>query len=171
MLPSFTWHQFLMLSMIFTAIWYSGMILFFYRNKWLNRWMPSKTGQPTKEPLPHKWDQEVEVLTPEESPVGKASQPDGLSTLSAADFRFAPPQEDRELQQSTIPDVLEELKDIFTWLQKEDGTKQDFFHRWNELKAAFPKILASERKLEIQNFIIEHAPFFLNQEELERIWY
>jgi len=178
MAQQFTWQQFLIAALVFSFIWYAGVILIFYRKE-LKAFLGRKEKNETdKKPLPHRWEKGVDKLEDkeEESLLGKAKMPEGISIVSTADFSFATDtskriQGDKNEQIGLVPDVLEDIKNVFLLLVKEDGNKKDFFKLMAEINKSYPKIASNPNIGRINEFISEHAPFHLSKEELENLWY
>ncbi|MES2827711.1 MAG: hypothetical protein V4687_06145 [Bacteroidota bacterium] len=172
MLQHFTWQQFLVASMVLSLIWYLGVILIYYRTEFL-RFLKRDGTSSSSEKLPHKWEKNVDVLQ-EESPgdelMGKAKLPDGLSSVTAGSFGFAPSEKDKADQIGLIPDLLQEIKEVFALLEKEDGTKNDFLNLMEVVKANYPKVGSHPNIGRINQFISDHAPFHISNEELENLW-
>ena len=129
MLAQFTWQEFWLAILLLTLLWYSGIILFYYRKE-LNLFFSK--GSNLKEPLPHRWSDRVEEPTqkPEEHHIllGASKPAVGTSTVSMGQISFGQDENAKSEQLGLIPDVLQELKEIFSILEKEDGNKQDFFN-------------------------------------------
>jgi hypothetical protein len=53
---------------------------------------------------------------------------------------------------------------------KEDGSKEDFLSLFVMIRNKYPKVATSSLLPELNDFIREHAPFALNEEELESLW-
>jgi hypothetical protein len=173
MLQQFTWQQFLVASMVLSLIWYAGIILFFYRTEVFGFF--SRAGsERSLEPLPHRWERGVEVLENENLPVnelmGKSKLPEGMSTVAMGSFGFVQTDGEREEQIGLVPDVLQEIKEIFGIIEKEDGSKRDFFNLMEMVREKFPQIGSNPNIPRINQFISEHAPFHLSAEELENLW-
>ncbi len=171
MLQTFTWPQFLLASLILSLLWYAGIALLYYRDE-LKDFFNSKTqGHPPKEPLPHHWDEDYETTKEEEDDlVGKPAVPEGLSSASMSEFSFVGNEDKKEEQLGLVPDILEELKTLFSILEKEDGNKADFISLFGLVKAKYPKAKESSNLEAINQYIREHAPFLLSGEELDNLW-
>lgn len=172
MLQQFTWQQFLVASMVLSLIWYLGVILIFYRTEFL-RFLKRDGISSTSEKLPHRWENKVDVLQEElqeDELMGKAKLPDGLSSVTAGSFGFTSSEKDKADQVGLIPDVLQEIKEVFALLEKEDGTKSDFINLMEVVKENYPKIGSHPNIGRINQFISDHAPFHLSSEELENLW-
>jgi hypothetical protein len=178
MLQHFTWQQFLVAALVLSIIWYTVVILLFYRQRikdYLNG--KNKNGNPP-EPLGHAWDEEFEEepLRDEADLMGKSALPEGMTRLSMAQFGFAPRvgdedlDESRERQQSVVPDVLEELKSIFHTLETQQGTKQDFISLFGLVSAKYPNIKGTANQLALNDYIRENVLFPISDEELDNLW-
>lgn len=171
MLAQFTWQEFWLAILLLTLLWYSGIIIFYYRKE-LNSFF-SKGSNP-KEPFPHRWSDRVEepVQKPEEHDglLGVSKPAVGTSTVSMGQISFGKDENGKSEQLGLIPDVLQELKEIFSILEKEDGNKQDFFNMMEMVRAKYGQIGSNPRIVQINQFITEHAPFHISKEELENLW-
>ena len=171
MLAQFTWQEFWLAILLLTLLWYSGIILIYYRKE-LNLFF-SKGSNP-KEPLPHRWADRVEEPTQKteehQGLLGASKPAEGTSTVSMGQISFGQDENAKSDQLGLIPDVLQELKEIFSILEKEDGNKQDFFNMMEMVRAKYGQIGSNPRIVQINQFIAEHAPFHLSKEELENLW-
>eukprot|EP00388_Colpodella_angusta_P017052 GDKJ01042237.1.p1 GENE.GDKJ01042237.1~~GDKJ01042237.1.p1 ORF type:complete len:173 (+),score=3.35 GDKJ01042237.1:120-638(+) len=171
MLAQFTWQEFWLAILLLTLIWYSGIILFYYR-KDFNSFF-SKGSNP-KEPPGRRLADRVEepVHKPEEHDglLGASRPAEGTSTVSMGQISFGQDENSKSEQLGLIPDVLQELKGIFSVLEKEDGNKQDFFNMMEMVRVKYGQIGSNPRIVHINQFIGEHAPFHLSKEELENLW-
>lgn len=173
MLQQFTWQQFLVASMVLSLIWYVFVILIFYRTEFLGLFGRKEINQ-SAERLPHHWEKDVEALQDENQQtnelMGKARLPDGMATVSMGGFGFAQTEQERETQIGLVPDVLQEIKEIFAIIEKEDGSKKDFLNLMEMVREKFPRIGSNPNIARINQFIGEHAPFHLSADELENLW-
>jgi len=193
MLQHFTWHQFLLAALILSLIWYTGVILLFYRSS-LKDLLTDRAKRPiSPEPLKHSWEEdfeEQESAIDEDEFMGKAAVPEGLSTLSMADFGFAPKVDPVSNEQVTgqrahfdqrdedawltqlglIPDLLEELKSIFYILQKEQGTKDDFISLFALISSKYSHIRNSSNQQALNDYIRENLSFEISDQELNKLW-
>ncbi len=172
MLQQFTWQQFLVAAMVLSLIWYAGVILLYYRTEFLG--FLGRTENIRPEPLPHRWETGVEVLEdeiPKENELmGKPKLPEGMSSIGMGSFGFVQTEDERETKVGLVPDVLQEIKEIFGIIEKEDGSKKDFFDLMEMVRQKFPKIGSNPNIVRINQFITEHAPFHLSADELENLW-
>lgn len=163
-----TWHQFLVAALVLTLIWYAGVILIFYRKELMAFLSRQKSPKAKREPLPHRWDEDTLTEEAENDLLGKPALPEGMSISTMDEISFAENQ--KESQLGEIPDVLEELKSVFSILAKEDGNKSDFFSLMKLVKAKYPRIGFHPNIDSINAYIREHAPFLLTEEELDNLW-
>lgn len=174
MLQQFTWQQFLVAAMVFSLVWYAAVFLLFYRKEiraFFNRDQPEKAVKGPDDRLPHRWENEIEELSPEDDElIGKTKLPEGMSSVSMAGVNFIPDDQAKQQQIGLVPDVLEEIKVIFGTLEKEDGSKRDFFNLMEMVREKYPKIGSHPSIPRINGFIAENAPFHLSAEELENLW-
>lgn len=176
-LQEFTWQQFLVAAMVLSALWVLGV--------WLVCWRPlSAGGVKAGEALPHSWQDEVdEFNTVDDGLMGKPAQEHGVSVLEADEFSFAPVEEPGEREKRYEPgkrgveallgelaDAQEEIKGIARIMEKEDGSKEDFFAMFELIKDKYPGLSSSELLGELNDFISEQVPFFLSEQELDSLW-
>jgi len=173
---SFTWQQFLVAALVLASVWYLIVLPLLYR-KQLKEWLDHKRRKPTIEPLRREWDEELEDeprLEQEDDLIGKSKLPEGMSRLDMNMFGFAPDALDevdsRELQQSLVPDVIEELKSIFRILDKEQGTKEDFLSLVALVKAKYRAIRDTPNERALNEYIRENALFPISDDELTNLW-
>lgn len=174
MIQQFSWQQFMVAAGAVTLLWYIGVILVFYRTE-LNAFLGGKPLNGKSEPLPHRWEKDVETLDQEnneetEELIGKPKLPEGMSVVSMEQISFAQSDDAKQQQIGLVPDVLQELKSVFSTLSKQDGNKKDFLVMMEMVRQNFPAIASNPNIGKINAFISEHAPFHLSQEELENLW-
>ena len=195
MLKHFTWQQFLVAALVLSIIWYTVIILLFYRHRVQDYLSGKNKDNNPPEPLGHAWDEdfEDEPLDDENDLMGKSVLPEGMTRLSMAQFGFAPrisdtateqeagesldttvEQEDadevRERQQSVVPDVLEELKSIFHILETQQGTKQDFISLFGLVSTKYRSIKGTANQQALNDYIRENVLFPISDEELDNLW-
>ncbi|MGY4383927.1 hypothetical protein ACVWYN_000953 [Pedobacter sp. UYP24] len=172
MLAQFTWQAFLIATLVLTLVWYAAVILIFYREK-LN-WLLSGKLPQKPEALSHRWDNGVETLEEEqyseEALMGKPKIPEGTSNVSMGNIGFVADADEKTQQLGLVPDVLQELKEVFSILEKEDGNKKDFFNLMEVVREKYGQIGSNPNIGRINEFIAAHAPFHLSSEELENLW-
>lgn len=173
---SFTWQQFLVAALVLASVWYLIVLPLLYR-KQLKEWLDYRRRKSTIEPLRREWDEELEDesrLEQEDDLIGKSKLPVGMSRLDMNMFGFAPDTRDevdgRELQQSLVPDVIEELKSIFRILDKEQGTKEDFLSLFALIKARYNAIRDTPSERALNEYIRENVLFPISDDELTNLW-
>lgn len=198
MLQQFSWQQFWITIGVFGLLWYVVVVLLFYRRELRSflsggGWRADGSGGPvasgTAAALPHRWQKGVqdisgsdlplqEGLNPEDDLMGRSRLPEGMSSVSMGEVSFFsgeegsfdPGSRDVEQQQGLVPDVLQDIKEVFGILAKEDGTKRDFFRLMETVRLSYPGLSAHPALRRINGFIAEHASFHLSAEELEDLW-
>jgi len=169
-LKSFTWQHFIVATLVLGIIWYVGIWLW-YRRKGKK---PIDTEN-SSTPLPHRWQKQVDELSPQDDLIGQPTLEPGVQIVEAADFSFADKSDttglaDKSHQLGLVPDVLGEIKSICAILEQKDGNKEDFFAMFEMVKVKYPKIIGYPTTSELNQFIREHVPFHLSDEELEGLW-
>lgn len=173
MLEQFTWQQFLLAALVLILLWYAGIILLYYRSD-ISKFKP-KRRQENK-----RYEREKEELKeePEEDNlIGSIREPDGVTTSGMEELRFAPRAEDRndpdshrDTQIGAVPDVLEELKKIFSILEKEGGTKEDFISLFALVASKYPQIKGTPSQQALGDHIRNNLLFPISDEELDNLW-
>ena len=103
--------------------------------------------------------------------MGKSRMPEGMTTVSMDEISFAGFSDNElEKQQGLVPDVLEDIKQVFGILVKEDGNNRDFFRLMESVSAAYPGLSTHPALRRINAYISDHASFQLTAEELEHLW-
>jgi len=176
MFQEFTWQQFLVAAVVLSALWVLGV--------WLVYWRPLSSGrmngrQDAEDALPHSWQDEVDELKAfDDGLMGKPALEHGVSVLEADEFSFVPVEKDLgEPGEHGEPDLLgemadaqEEIKGICRILEKEDGSKEEFFSLFEVVKLKYPKLSGSVLLPELNDFIRDQVPFFLSDQELDSLW-
>lgn len=195
MLQQFSWQQFLIALGALALLWYVVVILVFYRREfgsfisggWRTGGEGSRLlGAGAAAALPHRWQKGVQDLSGVAAPVqpglnqddelmGKSRLPEGMSSVSMEQLSFFSGEDgsgvrDAEDQQGLIPDVLEDIKQVFGMLVKEDGNKLDFLRLMERVRLSYPGLSAHPALRRINGFISDHASFHLSAQELEDLW-
>lgn len=174
MLQQFTWQDFLIAAVIFTLVWYVAIILLYYRSEFF-KFISGRNPTQPPEKLRREWEEEFED-DEKDNLMGKQALPEGLSEVSMSNFGFGQKGEitdekdNKEIQLGLVPDVLEELKSIFSILKKEDGGKEDFISLFALIGSKYPNIRNTPDQHAINNYIRENLPFEMSEEELENLW-
>lgn len=174
MVQQFSWAQFFLATGAMSLLWYAGIGLLYFRNE-LEGLLGRKTRARDAQPLPHRWEKGVEELgdvdeVDESLLMGKPKLPDGMSLVGTEQISFASDDGDKVHKIGLVADVLQELKEVFAVLAKEDGNKKDFLGMMEMVRLNFPAIGSNPNIGRINAFISEHAPFHLSSEELENLW-
>ncbi|MCX2450048.1 hypothetical protein OQX61_02085 [Pedobacter sp. PLR] len=169
MLEQFSWRDFILVMGVLTAIWYLGIILIFYREQFCAFLVGKRfpTGVALESVLQQKHKGSADHA---DDLMGKSKLPEGVHEMGIAELSFAGAESDLLDQVGLVPDLLEELKQIFKWIETSDGNKQDFFKRISELRISFPRISSNPNLDTINTWITQHAPFHLSNDELESLW-
>ncbi|WP_256006797.1 hypothetical protein [Pedobacter deserti] len=158
-LQSFSWLHFLIAAVLLSLVWYLVVWLMFFRRR------PAGAGAVSPaESLPHGWQDRVDVL--EDGLVGKPVPDPGVSLVAADEFGFGGPGKD--LQLGVLADVQEEIKSACRDLEYSVGTKEDFYERFALIRGRYAIPAGSRQAL--NEFIREHVPFYLSEDELEHLW-
>jgi len=176
MLQQFSWTTFLIAFALLSALWYLMLALTIYRKEVLSFIFSSGAGaRPIAQDLPDQVPQESRNI--ENQIMGKAIMPEGLEIVSMGALNFSVAEDGtnssgdaKSDQLGLVPDVLQELKEIFAVLAKEDGTKQDFFSLAAMISEKYGRIGSSPNIGRINEFIREQAPFAVTMQELENLW-
>ncbi|MBB2145773.1 hypothetical protein GM921_09765 [Pedobacter sp. LMG 31464] len=179
MLQQFTWGAFLLASFVLSFLWYCFVLLVFYRREVFGLF-----GDGLSERLPHRWEKGLESLeenaggglgegrlVSSDSLMGRSAMPEGMAVLGMGQLSFGGNPDGRYEQVGLVADVIQELKLIFARLEKEAGSKLDFFRMLEKVKEDYGKIGAHPNVGAINEFIAAHVPFHLSSEELENLWY
>ncbi|QNL49706.1 hypothetical protein H8S90_23820 [Olivibacter sp. SDN3] len=117
MLKHITWQQFLLAATLLTFLWYVAVMLLLYRKELKNFLTGKKNiAERNAEPPPNQTE---EAVLPEENGnleqdlMGKAKLPEGISIMGMDELRFKGKDDDKDRQFGNIPDLLEEMKQVF----------------------------------------------------------
>jgi hypothetical protein len=154
MFQEFTWQQFLVAALVLSALWVLDEL--------------SGINAPNA------------LNAPDDGLMGKPALEHGVSVLEADEFSFSPLEERGEREGPVargvqglldeLDDAQEEIKGIVRILEKEDGTKEDFFALFEVVRLKYPRLAASEMLGEMNDFIAEQVPFYLSDQELDSLW-
>lgn len=179
-LQHYSWLQFLIAALLLSIIWYAAIVLAFYRKEIIDFLNGRNIRITSTQPVPHAWDEELEdeAVNETDNLMGKAALPEGMSRVSMSMFGFAPviadfndkKDEDRERQQSTVPDVIEELKSVFHILETRQGTKEDFISLFALVSSKYPNIRGTSNQRALNEYIRDNVLFPISDDELDRLW-
>ena len=175
MLQQFSWQSFLIAALILSLIWYAAVLLFFYKTQFR---IPGSSGTQTSGPLTHRWDKDIEELssdaaggaTESDDLMGKPKVTQGVENVQISTIGFATEEDRRYDQIGLIPDLLEELKLLFSILDQNGGGKQEFFLGIEEINRKYPSVGSHPGISGVNNYIVQHALFALSADELDNLW-
>lgn len=174
MLQQFSWTIFLVFFAVLSALWYLALALTIYRKEVFGLFSQARVSQPTSPAAGLQAEQQGSIPISDQV-MGESKMPEGLEVVSMGELNFSVPfahsqTEEKADQVGLVPDVLQELKEIFRILAKEDGTKQDFFSLAAMISEKYGRIGSNPNIGQINIFIRDHAPFAVTLEELEHLW-
>lgn len=172
----FTMQQFLIAAAILSLVWYAGVFLWFNQRRGVglqvgkSRLRPALPGRGSIGAIQEDGFDETELM-------GKVKLPEGMELVAAEHLRFAGTATgegdlvaDQSDQLGLIPDVLEEIKEVFGILAREDGTKQDFIGLMKVVREKYPRISSHPGLMGLNAYIRDHAAFHISAEELDDLW-
>lgn len=176
MLQQVSWTTFLVFYAVLSALWYLALLLTAYRKDAIGFISGFDSGSlPVSERKAELPEEHIDA--PEQEIMGRSRLPEGLEVVSMGALNFSVADkssgidEDQKSDQlGLVPDVIQELKEIFGILQSEDGTKQDFFSLAAMISEKYGRIGSNPNIGRINEFIRDHAPFAISLEELEYLW-
>ncbi len=149
----FLWQDFLLAATLLAVLWYAGVWLLCYRKK---------NGSENTS-LPHRWQDKVDEL--DGDLMGRPVAEPGTELLSSEDFGFA--ENDPIGQLGPVADVQQDIKVACHELEAGLATKEAYLERFGEIIGSYR--LSEHLKEGLADFVRENVPFFIEQEELERI--
>ena len=169
MLQQFTWSHFLIAAAVLTFLWYLSLLLTIFRRDVIGYFSDRREYQDQIEKKGDDyWREAREAQQPDL--MGKSRLPDGLDVVSMSALGFGQRDVADDGKLGFVPDVLEELKEVFSTLASEDGNKQDFFALVSIVNEKYGSIGSHPNLAQINDFIKERAPFEISDEELEGVW-
>jgi len=175
MLQQFSWTTFLIFFAVLSALWYLALLPTVFRKDAI-AFLSGVASGPSIISV-DAGSAEKQADPAEQEIMGKSKMPKGLEVVSmgALSFSVGDPyaRNDDNLksdQLGMVPDVIQELKEIFGILEKEDGTKQDFFSLAAMISEKYGRIGSNPNIGKVNEFIRDHAPFAVTLEELEYLW-
>lgn len=143
------------MASVLTVLWYLGVWLLCYRKK--------GTGEESDEPLQHHRQDKVDEL--DENLMGRSAPEPGTQLVSSDELGFAGDGNQDNL--GVVADLQQEIRLACRELESELASKEVFLERFAALIGTYPP--PSELKEALADFVREQVPFFIEQEELERI--
>ena len=175
MLQGFSTLRFIVVLLILALVWYGGVLLFFYLKRKQRQLDFRNAGKQADRnaPLGQLNTGPAGAGIPlADDLMGKAKFPEGMSSVGMEEIGFVDLEgRDVQDQQGLVPDLLEEIKNVFLVLAKEDGSKRDFMKLMKAVKENYPGMASHPRIRRINEFISSHAAFHLSADELENLWY
>jgi len=180
MFHQFTWQQFLVAALILSLIWYAALFLLFYRGRLKEKLSGKKGGDrlgAREVSFPGAEEEGFEMAESAETDLmGKPELPEGMARVGMHQVLFAGRNSevsdwvDEGRRLGLVPDVIEELKDIFRVLEQERGTKQDFFELFAVVREKYPGIAGTAEEKALNNYIRENVLFPVSDAELDALW-
>lgn len=181
MLQQFSWGHFLVASIVLNLVWYGFVLLVFYRKEVL-AFLGSAEGSSDFPPAPNptsnnkSQSQSVPASNAEEvaegSLMGGSKLPEGVEVLSSSQVSFSGGDSGERYEQvGLVADVVQELKIIFSQLEKTAGDKRDFFRLLARVKEEYGPLSGHPSLSPINQFIVERAGFHLTRDEMDNLWY
>lgn len=179
MMEQFSWQAFWTACLAVNLIWYAAVLLLFYRKELQNFLKKGSVGdekatdvrsskrtptQQTGDGFESKSASSVQLM-------GQPKLPQGVEVISSNQVSFLANEQGRYDQVGLVADVVQELKDIFSKLEKQAGSKADFFKMLEQVKEDYGSISGHPSIGNINDFIRQSAPFHISDEELENLWY
>lgn len=181
-LHPFSWQQFLVAALVLTLIWYALIGALYFRgeiahlfsgkpraaHRAVGAGLPAGNGL-----LPVAGEGEPDNL------LGASRDPEGFASVPMHQFSFAGgsssvaqvlEEVEREAQLSLVPDLLEELKEIFYLLERNGGDRSDFEELFQPVAARFESVVTTRSYAPVNAYILENVPFALSESELEAMW-
>jgi hypothetical protein len=193
MLAEFTWGEFLVAMALLNAVWYAMVILVLYRkelsgvlgNLGGRRDVGRERKTPANSPVSNTsgGGRAAEVageLAGEKSGgqvqpgslMGASRLPDGVEVISSSQVAFFGGSADGKYELvGLVADVVQELKMIFSELEKKDLGKPEFFGRVAAINEEYGPLSGHPNLGAINEFIQTSAPFAISTEELDNLWY
>ena len=195
MFQEFTWQQFLVAAMVLSVIWLLGVWLICWRPLPPGRLNGGRGNGVSdgEDALPHSWADEVDALDGgnalDDGLMGKPALEHGVTVLEADEFSFVPVEETEERSERSgrkedgervegweanlpldMEEVQVEIEMICRIMEREDGSKEDFFALFKRVKKRYPRLAGSELRVELNDYIREQVPFYLSEQELDSLW-
>jgi hypothetical protein len=183
MLQQFSWGHFLIAMVVLNLVWYVFVMLVFYRAE-VMAFLGSGAGgggtvgngrgslkaQPSGKATSggaERIEREVDAAL-----MGTSRLPEGVEVKSSAQVCFSTSDADGKYDQvGLIADVVQELKEIFSELEKRAGDKKDFFRLLGKLKEEYGPLGGHPSVGALTGFIVERASFHLTADEIDNLWY
>jgi len=177
-MEQFSWQAFWTACFTVNLIWYAAVLLLFYRKELQNFLKKGSIGdgeitdvrssKRTQSPqtggFESKSASEIQLM-------GQPKLPQGVEVVSSNQVSFLATEQGRCDQVGLVADVVQDVKEIFSELEKRAGSKTDFFRMLEQVKEDYGSISGHPSIGNINDFIRQSAPFHISDEELENLWY
>jgi len=184
MLQQFSWGHFLIAAVVLNLVWYVLFSLVFYRAE-LKAFLGRGAGDgvpfagvgslkvPSSGKATNDGDRDRRIEREVDAALMSSSRlPEGVEVKSSSQVNFSPSDRDGGYDQvGLIADVVQELKDIFSELEKGAGDKRDFFRLLGKLKEEYGPLGGHPSVGALTGFIVERAAFHLTADEIDNLWY
>lgn len=182
MLQQFSWGHFLIAMIVLNLVWYVFVFLVFYRAEVMAFLGGGKGGDISAGngghakygPLDKRIKNSDERIEREVDAalIGPSRLPDGVEVKSSSEVSFSASDEDvRYVQVGLVADVVQELKGVFSELEKRSGDKMDFFRLLGRVKEEYGPLGGHPSVAALTGFIVERASFHLTADEIDHLWY
>ena len=150
---NFSWQDFLLVAVLLSVLWYGLVWLYFFRKK------PVMVGDGFNDAV-----EGVDLV--EEELLGKPVLAEGETLVSSDAFGFSGPDQVEQL--GVVADVQEEIKHCCRELESSLAKKDAFLTALAAVLRRYPVPFDTRGPLE--EFIREHLPFFISEDELSALW-
>jgi len=183
-LHPFSWQQFLVAALVLTLIWYALIGALYFRREIADLFSGRPRAVLGDARLGAGLSSGLRVVAGEEeepdSLLGAPRDPEGFASVPMHQFSFAGgssssvvqvlEEDEREAQLGLVPDLLEELKEIFYLLERNGGDRSDFEELFQPVAARFESVITTPSFAAVNAYILENVPFALSESELEAMW-
>jgi len=162
----FIGSHWLLFAILTLALWYGAVLFTFYRNEAKRMYAERFMKPPADLPVVLGPDEDFEDV------MGAPAEEYGVTTVLAHEMRFRRTEgviTDEEMQ-GLIPDVLEEIKSVIHTVETERGDKFDLISLFKLVSVKYPRMAESRHLPEVIDWLREHCPFELDEDELAGLW-
>lgn len=182
MLQQFSWGAFLIAAALLFFLWYVFVLLVFYRaelNAFLGGGLARDVGAGVSGGLSKAGSlgnlsggDEANETEVDAALMGTSRLPEGVEVKSSSQVAFSAPDENwRYDQVGLVADVVQELKLVFSELERRAGDKLEFFRLLEKVKEEYGPLGGHPSAGALTGFIAERAPFHLTADEKDNLWY
>lgn len=182
MLQQFSWGHFLIAMILLNVVWYVFVGLVCYRSE-----VVAFLGRNAKQFHPGRYQTVGEVRPKINAPdpneekigrevddalMGRSRLPAGVQVKTSGELGFAASDIDGRYDElGLVADMVQELKLLFSELEKGAGDKRDFFRQLERLKEEYGPLGGHPSVGALNSFIVERASFHLSADEIDNLWY